>query len=136
MHLSQTMLIRCGDDGYTLPQELSKGLASILSREMASVRFEPGGGFGSSLEFLDDNALNLWMKRLQIAEHLGIKKVILADHEPCGAYEFIYGKLSPQDEHQKHLEAIEIARTFFSVYAPKLQFIAYIQNGEKVERIN
>lgn len=135
MHFSQTILIRCGDDNYTTGYSLAPGLERILMLENARVHFEPGGGFGSALEFLFEDAQRLWVRRIEIAEHAGVTKIILVDHTPCTACELLFGKMTPEDEYQKHLEAIRAAQTFFGVYAPKMQFIAYIQKGDQVERI-
>jgi hypothetical protein len=135
MHYSKVMLIRCGDDRYTAVHELAKGLARILSLEMATIHFAPGGGFGSALEFLNEDAQNLWIQRIKIAESVGVTKVVLIDHMACAAYELVHGKMSAEEERKKHLAAIQNAQTFFEVYAPKMQFVAYLQDGENFERI-
>jgi len=135
MHFSSIMVIRCGDDNYSPNCSLAKCFQDILSREMATIHFLPGGGFGASLEFLKSECRKLWQGRIEKAKVLGIKKVLLIDHMPCGAYEIEFGKITQEEEKELHLENIEAARQFFKENSG-LEFIAYLQIGEdKYEKI-
>jgi len=137
MHFSNAMLICCGNDHFTAGLELTRGLHTILSSEMASIHFNPGGGFGASLEWLTvtGGIEQVWKKRLEIAKKLGIKKIILVDDFPCSAYEESFGKMTPDEEKEQHLEAIAAARKFFAQHAPKMEFVAYLLNGESPTKI-
>lgn len=137
MHFSQVMVIRCADDNYTSSNELSKGLQAILSREMATVHFAPGGGFGSSLEWISNGSAmqKIWTSRLVVANKLGIKKIVLIDHLPCSAFEEAFGKLSPEEEKEQHIGAIRVVRAFFAELVPKMEFVTYLQTGNIFEKI-
>jgi hypothetical protein len=136
MHYASTMLIRCADDRYSGGLELSKGLEEIILRENARVHFLPGGGFGSSLEFLLASSQKTWLERRQVIKSLGIQKVILIDHMGCAAFEQSFGQtMTAEQERSTHLEALEATRQFFEKEFPQLVFIAYLQDGDKIEKI-
>lgn len=133
-HQSNTMLIHCGDDRYTIPgHDFEQGLLAIIRKEDAALRFSPGGGFGASLEFALPETKTAWVYRLKLAPKLGIEEVIVIDHLDCGAFEIAYGEMTPEEEEAKHLETIAEAKKI--VEDAGLKFTAYLQNRKDFKKV-
>lgn len=137
-HKSQTILVRCPDDRYSPGEELYTILEQILIEENCLVRYEPNA-FGGSLEFCLPETQDAWLWRFKIAGTLKpeIKKLIVVNHTPgCGAVKAVYGEFKDdQAEYDKHIELIHKAAEFIKKHAPGIEFIAYLQTPEKVEKI-
>lgn len=133
-HQSNVMVLRCGDDRYTIPNhDYAAGWSAIIEKEEATTRFGPGGGFGASLEFVLPETIPAWTHRLKLAPKLGIERVLLIDHLDCGAFSVTYGKLTPEQEEAKHLQTIAAARAM--VQQAGLKFTAYLQNGRDFRQV-
>jgi carbonic anhydrase len=72
---------------------------------------------------------------IETARHLGIKKIVFIDHLDCGAFMLEFGDITPQEERERHLEHIKIARKFFAENAPEMEFSAYLQDFDHFEKI-
>lgn len=133
-HQAKKLFARCGDDRYTIPgHDYTIGLEELIRLEDLEVRFEPGGGFGASLEFALEATRAAWEYRLDEALQLGIEEVVILDHLDCGAFGIAFGDLSSEAEEAKHLETIETAKKM--VTAKGLRFTAYLQDGRSLRKV-
>jgi hypothetical protein len=137
-HKSNTIVVRCPDDRYSDGEELEKGLKEVLDCENCPTHYEPNA-FGGALEFVLPETQAAWLWRFKIAGTLEpkVERLIALNHTPgCGAVKAVYGPFENDEaEYKKHIEIINQAADFIKKNAPGIEFIAYLQTPEKVEKI-
>lgn len=133
-HTCHVLVIRCADPRYCDDGAFEDVLEQILEAEQAQTHYLLTT-FGGSLEFTKGQTTLGWHWRLDLAQKLGIERLVLVDHLGCAAFADAFGPLDPAQERTQHLASLKEARQFLELHGGGPAVKTYLHDAERFEAI-
>ena len=133
-HKCEALIIRCMD--FRFHKALGENIGQIIGSENCSYD-SPGVGGGGSKSIIDEESRKVVFSAIDIAKEIHhIKKIIIADHIDCGAYDGSSKFENKEREKEFHIEKLNQAGNIIAEHYPNLDLVLVYQDWETIEIIN